>query len=171
MKTVFNSNTELASTFAMQNQFYGRSNAMFFERDQAFSYGKHYLAAKFIQANNGEKICFINSRPYSVTTAKHCQELWNAIPDGIKTFRLSFGPYLDLDNLQEYIKKEKKEIEAILLKQLSARTNWFLFFDANERIENVQEICKLFGFDVPKKESFENYLLAAAKSHAIKTNQ
>jgi hypothetical protein len=76
-----------------------------------------------------------------------------------------------LDNLQEYIKKEKKEIEAILLKQLSARTNWFLFFDANERIENVQEICKLFGFDVPKKESFENYLLAAAKSHAIKTNQ
>jgi hypothetical protein len=171
MRTVFNSNTELASNFATQNQFYGRSNAMFFEREQAFSYGKHYLAAKFLTANNGEKVCFVNSRPYSVTTAKHCQELWNAIPDGIKVFRLWFGPYLDFDNLEELIKKEKKEIELILLKQLSAHTNWFLFFHANERIENVQEICKLFGFDVPKKESFENYLLAAAKSHEIKTAQ
>jgi hypothetical protein len=56
MKTVFQSQSELASVFATQKQFNGRTTSMFFQRETAYSYGFHYIAAKFLTANNGEKV-------------------------------------------------------------------------------------------------------------------
>ena len=123
MRTVFNSNNQLAKTFAAQSQIFGKSNSMFFEFGTAYSYGRHYIAAKFVTANNGEKICFVNSRYYSVTTSKHCGELWNAIPDGVKVFRVPLPRVFDLDQLPTIIKvmkdKHKKAIDKIM--------DWFDF--------------------------------------------
>jgi hypothetical protein len=168
MRTVFNSNDQFANVFASQTQFNGRTNSMFFERDTAYSYGRHYIAAKFMIADNGEKVCFINKNPYSNSTAKHCRKLWNAIPDGIKVFRLSFGSWIDRDNLPELIKKEIREIERLLSKQLTARTNWLYFYDANEMIKDIQEICFLFGLNVPDKYSFLNYQKASVQCYKLR---
>jgi hypothetical protein len=164
MRTVFNSNDQFANVFASQTQFNGRTNSMFFERDTAYSYGRHYIAAKFMIADNGEKVCFINKNPYSNSTAKHCQKLWNAIPDGIKVFRLSFGSWIDRDNLPELIKKEVREIERLLSKQLTARTYFHYAGRAVQLFNDVNEICTLFGLQKIYTCDFKNWVAAINKA-------
>jgi glutamate synthase domain-containing protein 2 len=66
MKTVF-SNRELTHVYAQQTQEYGRSGSMFFEGAKIYSYGYHYLIAKFID----NETILINDTGYSNTTSKH----------------------------------------------------------------------------------------------------
>ena len=171
MKTVFQSNSELASVFASQKQFNGRANSMFFERDTAYSYGYHYIAAKFVTTNNGEKICFVNSRYYSTTTAKHCSELWKAIPEGIKVFRVPLPRVFDLDQLPTIIKVMTEQAEGYLSKQLTARTSTVNFYIARNLISDIKEISELFGLNVPSVWDFKNFTLASEKVSLIQNAQ
>jgi hypothetical protein len=168
MKKVFNSNTQLAQTFAAQSQTHGKTSSMFFERDTAYSYGYHYIAAKFITADNGEIVCFINKNPYSNTTSRHCQELWNSIPSGIKNFRFSFGSRLDREILPKLIENEKKELKILLGKQLSARNNWHYFLQAELILWKIQDVSKLFNLSEIKCEHFKDYGKALAKYLELK---
>lgn len=163
MKITFNSNSELASVYAMQTQSHGKGNNMFFEFGTAYSYGHHYIAAKFVTANNGEKICFVNSRSYSVTTSKHCGELWNAIPDGVKAFRVPLPRVFDLDQLPTIIKVMKEKAEDHLAKQLTARKSTVNFSMANKLISEIKEISELFGLNVPRTWSYKNHEQARQK--------
>ena len=167
MKTVFNSNTQLANVFATQTQFTGRTNSMFFERETAYSYGYHYIGAKFVTANNGEKVCFVNSRYYSPTTAKHCGELWNAIPDGVKVFRVPLPRVFDLDQLPTIIEEMTENAEGYLAKQLTARKSTVNFYIANNLISDIKEISELFGLPVPNSWDFKNYKQARQKVHTL----
>jgi hypothetical protein len=167
MKTVFNSNTQLAQTFAIQSQSHGRTASMFFEYGTAYSYGYHYIGAKFVTANNGEKVCFVNSRYYSPTTAKHCVELWNAIPDGIKVFRVPLPRVFDLDQLPTIIKVMTENAEGYLAKQLTARKSTVNFYLAFNIIGDIKEISDLFGLTVPRVWEFKNFTLASEKVTAI----
>jgi hypothetical protein len=168
MKTVFNSNDQFANVFASQTQFNGRTNSIFFEGDTAYSYGRHYIAAKFITANNGEKICFINKSYYSNSTHKHCQKLWCAIPDGIKVFRLSFGSCIYADNLPDLIEKEVKEIELLLNKQLNARSCFYYAMRAVKLFNQINEISELFGLPKISTADFDNWIPAMNKSALLK---
>lgn len=167
MKTVFNSNTQLAQTFAAQSQTHGKTNSMFFEYGTAYSYGYHYIGAKFVNANNGEKVCFVNSRYYSPTTAKHCGELWNAIPDGIKVFRVPLPRVFDLDQLPTIIKVMTENAEGYLAKQLTARKSTVNFYIANNLISDIKEISELFGLNLPNTFDFKNYHQARVKIYNI----
>jgi hypothetical protein len=167
MKTVFQSNSQLASVFASQNQFQGRANNLFFERDTAYSYGHHFIAAKFVTANNGEKVCFVNSRRYSSSTGRHLNILWNAIPDGIKVFRVPLPRVFYLDQLPTVIKVMKQEAEGYLSKQLTARKSTVNFYMANSLIGDIQEISELFGLSIPRSLDFKNYDQAFAKVSLI----
>jgi hypothetical protein len=167
MKTVFNSNTQLAQTFAIQSQSHGRTASMFFEYGTAYSYGYHYIGAKFVMANNGEKVCFVNSRYYSPTTAKHCGELWNAIPDGIKVFRVPLPRVFDLDQLPTIIKVMTENAENHLAKQFTARKSTVNFYIANNLISDIKEISELFGLNVPNTFDFKNYQQARVKVYNI----
>jgi hypothetical protein len=119
-------------------------------------------------ADNGEKVCFINKNRYSNSTAKHCQKLWNAIPDGIKVFRLSFGSWIDRDNLPELIKKEIREIEMLLSKQLTARTSFYYARWAVELFNDINEISELFGLPKISTKEFKNWDAAMNKAAWIK---
>jgi hypothetical protein len=163
MKTVFNSNSQLANTFAAQNQIFGRSKSMFFEHETAYSYGKHYIAATFITADNGERICFVNSRSYSVTTAKHTQILWNAIPDGIKVFRVPMPRYFSYHQVSEVLKPMKEQAEKHLAKQLNARKSTFHFYQARNIIADIKEISELFFLTCPNTWDFKNFEAAREK--------
>ena len=167
MKITFNSNSELASVYAMQTQSHGKGNNMFFEHQTAYSYGHHYIAAKFVTATNGEKICFVNSRHYSPTTAKHVQKLFNAVPDGIKVFRVPLPRVFDLDQLPTIIKVMKEKAQEYLSKQLTARKSTVNFYIANSLIGDIQEICELFGLPIPRSWDFKNYDQAFAKVSLI----
>ena len=163
MKTVFNSNSQLANIFAAQNQIFGRSKSMFFEHETAYSYGKHYIAATIITADNGERICFVNSRSYSVTTAKHTQILWNAIPDGIKVFRVPMPRYFSYHQVSEVLKPMKEQAEKHLAKQLNARKSTFHFYQARNIIADIKEISELFFLTCPNTWDFKNFEAARQK--------
>lgn len=163
MKTVFNSNAQLANTFAAQNQIFGRTKSMFFEHETAYSYGKHYIAATFITADNGERICFVNSRSYSVTTAKHTQLLWNSIPDGIRVFRVPMPRYFSYHQVSEVLKPMKEEAEKHLAKQLNARKSTFHFYQARNIISDIKEISELFFMTCPNTWDFKNFEAAREK--------
>jgi hypothetical protein len=171
MKTVFNSNTQLAQTFAIQSQSHGRTKSMFFEYGTAYSYGYHYIGAKFVTANNGEKVCFVNSRYYSQTTVKHCGQLWNAIPNGIKVFRVPLPRVFDLDQLPTIIKVMTEQAEGYLAKQLTARKSTVNFYLANNLISDIKEISELFGLNVPRNWDFKNYELSRQKVYTIQNAQ
>ena len=155
MKTVFNSNSQLAQTFAAQSQILGRTKSMFFEHETAFSYGYHYIAAKFITADNGEKICFVNRRHYSVTTAKHCGELLKAIPYETKVFRVPIPRNFGYWQIGEVLKQMKEEAESYFKKQLSARTSDFNYTIGMRIAGDIKEISELFSLCVPSLWDFE----------------
>lgn len=75
MKTVF-SNDETAHVWAQQRQSYGRSGFgnVYFEGRALYSYGRHYLTG-FIMPDGR---ALINTRNYSVSTAKHRGRAWSA---------------------------------------------------------------------------------------------
>ena len=168
MRTVFQSNSQLASVFASQNQFQGRANNLFFERDTAYSYGHHYTAAKFIMANNGQKVCFINKNTYSSSTSRHLNILWSAIPKSVKIFRLYFKSWIDRENLPQLLEIEKKEIEQILKKQLNARLNTNYSESALRLFNQVNEISDFFGLPKISTSDFENWIPAMNKAAWIK---
>jgi hypothetical protein len=167
MRTVFNSNSELASVFASQKQFKGSANNLFFEQDTAYSYGHHFIAAKFVTANNGDKVCFVNSRRYSSSTGRHLNILWNAIPDCIKVFRVPLPRVFYLDQLPTVIKVMSQEAEGYLSKQLTARTSTVNFYKAFNIIGDIKEISELFGLPVPSTWDFKNFTLASQKVISI----
>ena len=158
MRTVFNSNQDLANIFAAQNQVLGRTKSMFFEHETAYSYGRHYIAAKFITADNGQKVCFVNSRNYSVTTAKHVQNLFNAVYSNqpqTKVFRVPIPRNFGYWQIGEVLKQMKEEAESYFKKQLSARTSDFNYTIAMRIAGDIKEISELFSLCVPSLWDFE----------------
>jgi hypothetical protein len=128
---------------------------MFFEHETAFSYGYHYIAAKFITADNGEKICFVNRRHYSVTTSKHCGELLKAIPYETKVFRVPIPRNFGYWQIGEVLKQMKEEAESYFKKQLSARTSDFNYTIGMRIAGDIKEISELFSLCVPSLWDFE----------------
>jgi len=151
MKKVFNSNAQLSHAWANQLQDEGRGSNMFFEGPAIYSYGYHYEIARFVIANNNEKVCFVNSNGYSNTTAKHTNHVHNAIPDGIKVFKVPFNSSnkLNIDLLTDVVSKLIEKVDQQLTQQLKARSDFKFFYDAYQNFEAIIEICELFGIEKP----------------------
>jgi hypothetical protein len=154
MKTVFKSHSELAHIWANQLQSYGRANNMFFNQNIIYSYGKHYQIGNFLETENGQKICFVNSNSYSNSTSKHTRHVLNAIPKNIKYFYIPFkSNYINNDTLKDSIHLMIKEIETLIIQQLRANNNYNYFNYASNLWASILEICDLFNIQVPNKAS------------------
>lgn len=180
MKTVFQSNSELAHVWANQLQTEGKANSMFFQGPVIFSYGTHYEIARFVTANNGQKVCFVNSNGYSSSTAKHTGHVWNAIPDGILVFKVPFikgtGGYWHRQTQYFDLKELSKIIEALLIQctdliydQLKAVSNFTHFLSAQAKFQDIIEISLLFGLDIPARP--ENWDKAKEKADYLRSTQ
>lgn len=77
MKKVFNSASDVAHAFALQEQSEGRnsSRSFYFEGDSLYSYGRHFCIARFIS----EDTVLFTERKYSNSTAKHINHAWRAL--------------------------------------------------------------------------------------------
>ena len=180
MKTVFNSNSELAHVWANQLQSEGRAGNMFFHGPVIYSYGTHYEIARFVTAPNGQKVCFVNSNGYSNSTAKHTSHVWNAIPDGIFAFKVPFiagvnsysyrqSHYIDLESLPKIIDAMLIQCKNLVFDQLKAVSRFHLFYQANNLFEDIQEICELFDLDIPARP--ENWDKAKEKADHLRSTQ
>lgn len=179
MKKVFSSNSELAHVWANQLQSEGRASSIFFYGPVIYSYGHHYEIARFIEAPNGQKVCFVNANGYSNSTAKHTAHVWNAIPDGIPTFKVPFATgstysynrvhHIDEQSLPGIIAKMLVECKNLCHDQIKARTNFYSFSEASGRYETIVEICQLFDLDIPARP--DNWDEAKKKAEYIKATQ
>lgn len=116
MKTVF-SNSQVCHVWAQQKQENGRnsSSTLYFEGTEIYSYGSHFLAAKFISKN----VVLVNSRTYSPTTGQHLSDIRSALSDDIQYFRVpnpselkcteNFNYYND--SVLDYYYRELKSIK------------------------------------------------------------
>lgn len=77
MKRVFSSNSQLCHVFVNQSQSEGRANNIFFRYNRIYSYGTHFLAG-VIHTNKLRKILITNSKRYSVSTARHLNDIGRA---------------------------------------------------------------------------------------------
>lgn len=180
MKTVFQSNSELAHVWANQLQIEGKANNMFFNGPVIFSYGTHYEIARLVESKNGQKVCFVNSNGYSSSTAKHTAHVWNAIPDGILTFRVPFikgvggywhrqTQYFDIKELSKIIDAMLMQCKNLVFDQLRAVSNFRYFLDAQNKFQDIIEISVLFGLDIPARP--ENWEKAKEKAEYLRATQ
>ena len=175
MKKVFSSNSQLAHVWANQLQPEGRASSMFFNGPVIYSYGHHYEIARFVIANTGQKVCFVNANGYSNSTAKHTQHVWNAIPDGIRTFKVPFLYYgsrqhcFSVEHLPGIISAMLVECKNLCHDQIKARTNFYSFNQASGRYETIKEICFLFGIEIPARP--ENWDDAKKKAEHLRNTQ
>jgi hypothetical protein len=73
-KHVFGSHADVVHAFANSGSeagSYGRSGNIFFENGTLFSYGRHYVIAKYAETNAGETVILFSDRRYSNSTSKH----------------------------------------------------------------------------------------------------
>lgn len=176
MKKVFSSHSELAHVWANQLQSDGRAGNMFFQNESIYSYGSHYEIAKFVTAPNGQKVCFVNANGYSNSTAKHTGHVWNAIPDGIRAYKVPFATgssysyrryhHFDVQSLPGIIAAMYVECKNSCHDQIKARTNFYKFNQASGIYDNIVEICQLFDLEIPARP--ENWDDARIKSENLR---
>ena len=180
MKKVFSSNSQLAHVWANQLQPEGRASSMFFNGPVIYSYGHHYEIARFVEATNGQKVCFVNANGYSNSTAKHTAHVWSAIPDGIPTFKVPFlsgssfyygsrQHYFNVEHLPGIISAMLVECKNFIYDQLKARTNFYSFNQASGTYETIVEICQLFDLEIPARP--ENWDDAKKKAEHLRNTQ
>ena len=179
MKKVFSSNSQLAHVWANQLQPEGRASSMFFYGPVIYSYGHHYEIARFLETTNGQKVCFVNANGYSNSTAKHTGHVWNAIPDGIRTYKVPFATgstysynrvhHIDVQSLPGIIAKMLVECKNFIYDQLKARTNFYSFNQASGTYETIVEICQLFDLEIPARP--ENWDDAKKKAEHLRNTQ
>jgi hypothetical protein len=173
MKKVFSSHSELAHTWANQLQHEGRASSMFFYGPVIYSWGHHYEIARYIEAPNGTKVCFINSNGYSSSTGKHTRHVSHAIPSGIPVFHVPFirsgysrDQSISIDKIGGIIDILLVECSNYIFDQLKARTNSYPFNQAAGRYHDIEQICELFGIPVPARP--ENWEKARIKSEYLR---
>ena len=158
MKKVFSSHSKLDHAWANESQNEGRASNMFFKGNIIYSYGHHYEIARFIDAPNGQKVCFINQNGYSNSTTKHTIHVSRAIPKNIVKYYVPFvrsGGYYQKDNnisiekLPTIIENMALNCKNLCFDQIKARTNTCYFRQAASLYSNILEICILFNLDAP----------------------
>lgn len=178
MKKVFSSHASLSHAWANQTHEIGKASAMFFEGPVIYSYGYHYEIARFIDAPNGQKVCFINSNGYSSSTGKHTNHVSRSIPQNIVKFYVPFvrsGGYyqkansVSVEKLPTIIENMALNCKNLCFDQIKARTNTGYFRQAASLYSNILEICLLFNLEAPNMP--DNYIEAENKYNFLINTQ
>lgn len=64
--------------WAQRSQAWGTSNRgnVYFKGDELYSYGSHYMIARFVETSSGATAVLFNNKSYSVTTTRHTHTAW-----------------------------------------------------------------------------------------------
>jgi len=103
MRKVYPKSSDVIHLFAQRTQDEARCrNVYFYNKYEIYSYGKHYLLAKFINNNT----IWINDDGYSATTNKHVSE----ISYGSRQYKQFFKSKTDLDTVHSSVLHNKKKL-------------------------------------------------------------
>lgn len=88
-KTVF-AGDQVIHVWAQRSQEYGRNSkgTCFFEGDTLYSYGSHFIIARFLNDKRGRLVCLFNSNRYSNTTSGQQSAASYAVKDSVTRFEV-----------------------------------------------------------------------------------
>lgn len=139
-------NVQLAERFA-NSEKEGKANSMFIENDTIFSYGYHFpIARKTGKTDeNGKQIVLFTDRGYSMTTAKHKNQVWGALAQaGYRIITCD----VSMSTGSNAIESLKKEIEDLHGKEKRARkenTRESYYLQAERLNEDVATLKQAFS--------------------------
>lgn len=148
MKRVFRNAAEVAHIWAQQTQDEGRTptSHCYFVGPRIYSYGSHFMIARFTENNIGQKCVLFTLRDYSVTTSSHKQDVLGALrgldypvfkvvhPENEPDERVLLEVYTGkMNNAITKAAKARKHAEGYLA-------------DANLYVDQFNEIAEFFGF-------------------------
>lgn len=179
MKQSFQSNLQLAKTWAAQSQSFAKGPSMLFHFQTLYSYGEHFELAKFVKAPKGETVVFVNDNFYSMTTRKHLNIALRVIPKDVFCFTIPFSissvysrsDYFKVSDLQQVISRMKNKVASILKTQSKAIKNTTHFDHALRQIDQINLICNLFDLPLIDRESILYYKEAKYKVNKINGKQ
>ena len=154
MKTVLRNHQEVCHVWAQRKQEHGRANNIFFEdTDCLYSYGRHFLMARFIESKKAGTVVLFNNASYSNSTAKHQNYALSAIDNSrYKIFTVPVIPKhtneLDAEahklNYIHYV----QSIENLIDKASRARIHGKMYLSmARDLILKMGDYIKAFGLD------------------------
>lgn len=170
MKTVFSSAHDVIHAFAQRNQSHGRSSNVFFEHDEIYSYGTHYLLGKFID----DKTILIDNRGYSSTTAKHISWIIGATRQYKQFFTMSCYIYhvhkqvLSLKDRLATARKPENYINQIL--SLWASLNEYIKYTKNKNTpkdDRYKEIKRIVKAIQSQPKEYQQKLAEAKKKQEL----
>jgi hypothetical protein len=144
MKRVFRNHDEVCHVWAQQTQSEGKAGNIFFEGKSIYSYGRHFEAARFVDAGT----VFITTRRYSVSTAKHLTLVCRAVSHK-QVFEVpSFTNHAE--NVQYYIDRARESFD----KAKRARTSTtYLLGVAKHTVTILREYLEQFPTPIPESHA------------------
>ena len=152
MKKVFSNTSEVIHVFAQQTQSEGRNgtSSIYFKDNKIYSYGSHYLLGEFINSDT----IIINDFGYSVTTAKHINELRSATSH----YNVFLTSSIDIKDIQIEINYN--------LKKLAKANKPQIYISNITKLEyNLSKWVKFCKDNKIKKKHFSKYNFLVNKSN------
>ena len=169
MKTTFSSHSEICHHWAnlpFDKKTNGKSNSIFFDNNEIYSYGSHFVLGKMVQ-HNGRVFTFLNTNSRSVSTAKHQNHLNRAVHTA--SFRIPFphNNQFYLSQLPQVRETFIEEIQTLINSQLRANSSSQYFNGAKFIVDQIDELADTFPEFVSRFEVNEIEGFDSARSKAI----
>ncbi len=150
MKLVFD-NSGVVATWANRSQSYGRNQrgSIFFEHDVLYSYGRHFIAARFMKNDKGEEAVYINDRGYSSTTQRHVS-IATQMTRGYKQFYATEIEFWLVKQGLEYLhgkvkRARKTELYTVPAKELYEKYKEYRMWEGTQDPEETLVLLGLLG--------------------------
>jgi len=157
MRNVLKNTNEVCHFWANKVQDSGKAGSIFFDKNCIFSYGYHYVIAKYVNDINGREICLLNDSGYSVTTAKHTSLVSRSIPYDKTVFNVPDINRYTINhekNVKYYIGKISENLQ----KSVKARANSEYLINGAKRWQNMlMQYAIAFNLSYPEIENFTEY--------------
>lgn len=143
-------------------------NTFYFDKNNIYSYGTHFLCASITQNKNGQLAYLITNRSYSSTTSKHMCCVKSAIPSGSTVFHTNFNEiqtndlgvinYQYVRNLSMYIIERLVEIDKCVTLMKRSRTANYMVQISYE-IGDMLRWIKFWGLSKKQKTTKEGVFI------------
>lgn len=142
-------NRQVAHVWAQQRRESGKGSNFFFRGPTLFSYGDHFIVARFTDATlNGERVVLFNTNTYSISTTRHQSYARDALR-GLNVRVIAVNEP-DVFSHAANLADMETRANALLMKASRARKYAAMHTANAERIFNdAADYCAAFNVDVP----------------------
>jgi hypothetical protein len=146
----------------------GKSSNLFFEDDEIYSYGRHYVLAV-----KGDGVTFVNSNKRSNSTTEQKNHVVRALAGEVLHLPFDGNTWSDSSyKLRNVLAALVKECEVLVSKQNKAKSRSFAYY-LQDVAARTTRFCEIFNLECPKIEGYDEAiqtanLLSAQRDETVK---